>query len=219
MSILFVLLMFLVVLIITYFRGREEPLPARVALPSPPLLQNRGELGLQIPVNYCFHPAHTWAVREGRESARIGVDDFTVNLLNRVEAVVVTAEQRWVRQGQKLLTLTSDGQTLEMLSPLEGVVTAVNSEVIKNPGLLQRDPYNSGWVCTIKSPDLDTNLRNLVQGPMVAPWMQNNISRLSHMVGPLNPVLAQDGGLPLKGVLAALAPEMRRKIVAEFFLT
>jgi len=217
MSILFVLLMFLVVLIITYFRGGEEPLPVRVALPPP--AQDRRELGSQVPVNYCFHPAHTWALREGRESARIGVDSFTVNLLSKVEAVVVTAEQRWVRQGQKFLTLTSDGQTLEMLSPLEGMVTAVNPEVLKDPGLLTRDPYNAGWVCTIKSPDLDTNLRNLVQGPMVAPWMQNNISRLARMVRPPNPALAQDGGLPHQGVLAALPPEMRRKIVAEFFLT
>ncbi len=218
MSILFVLLMFLVVLTITYFRGREEPLPARVSVPLPHP-QTRHELGFEIPVNYCFHPAHTWAMREARDSARMGVDGFTANLLNQVDSVVVTAEQRWVRQGQKLLTLNSNGQTLDMLSPLEGVVTAVNPEVLKDPGLLMRDPYNAGWVCTIKSPDLETNLRNLVQGPMVASWMQNNISRLSQMLGSANASLAQDGGVPLRGVLAALPPEMRRKVVAEFFLT
>lgn len=218
MSILFVLLMFLVVLTITYFRGREEPVPARVSLP-PTHPQTRRELEFEIPLNYAFHPAHTWAMRESREAARVGVDGFTANLLNKVDAVAVTGEQRWVRQGQKLLTLTSDGQKLDMLSPLEGVVTAVNPEVLKDPGLLTRDPYNAGWVCTIKSPDLDTNLRNLVQGAMVSPWMQNNISRLSRMVSPPNATLAQDGGMPLKGVLAALPPEMRRKIVAEFFLT
>jgi glycine cleavage system H lipoate-binding protein len=218
MSILFVLLMFLVVLTITYFRGREEPLPARVSLPFPHP-QTRHELGFEIPLNYCFHPAHTWAIREGRDSARMGVDGFTANLLNKVDAVVVTAEQRWVRQGQKLLTLNSGEQTLDMLSPLEGVVTAVNSEVLKDPGLLMRDPYNAGWVCTIKSPDLETNLRNLVQGSMVASWMQNNISRLSQMVSSPNASLAQDGGMPLRGVLAALPPEIRRKVIAEFFLT
>jgi len=149
----------------------------------------------------------------------MGVDGFTANLLNKVDAVVVTAEQRWVRQGQKLLTLNSGGQTLDMLSPLEGVVTAVNSEVLKDPGLLMRDPYNAGWVCTIKSPDLETNLRNLVQGSMVASWMQNNISRLSQMVSSPNASWAQDGGMPLRGVLAALPPEIRRKVIAEFFLT
>ena len=216
MSILFVLLMFLLVLTITYFRGRPEPVAARVPLP-PPRPQTRQELGFEIPVNYCFHPAHTWVVREGRESARVGVDSFATQLLDKVDAIVVTGEQRWVRQGQKLMTLTSGGQTLELVSPLEGVVTAVNPEVLSHPELLLREPYKGGWVCTIKSPEIDINLRNLVQGPMVAPWMQNSISRLNHLLAPAEAVRAQDGGMPLRGMLGTISADMRRKVVAEFF--
>lgn len=218
MSILFVLLMFLLVLTITYFRGRQEPVAARAPL-APPRPQTRQELGFEIPANYCFHPAHTWVVREGRESARIGVDSFATQLLDKVDAIFVSGEQRWVRQGQKLMTLSSGGQRLELVSPLEGVVTAVNPEVLGNPELLLREPYKGGWVCTIKSPEMDINLRNLVQGPMVAPWMQNSVSRLTHMLAPEDIARAQDGGMPLKGVLRTIPEEMRRKVVAEFFLT
>ena len=218
MSILFVLLMFLLILTVSYFRGRQAPVSARVAAPAP-RPQVKRELGFEIPLNYCFHPGHTWVMREDRESARVGVDSFTASLLNHIDSIVVTPEQRWVRQGQKLLTITADGQTLEMLSPVEGVVTAVRPEVIKTPDLLLRDPYHQGWVCTIKSPEMDTNLRNLVQGPMVAPWMQNNVSRLNQMVSQTQSGLAQDGGTPLKGVLNTLQPEIRRKVIAEFFLT
>ena len=218
MSILFVLLMFLLVLTITYFRGRQEPVPARVPLP-PPRPQTRKELGFEIPVNYCFHPAHMWVMREGREAARVGVDSFTTQLLDKVDAIVVTGEQRWVRQGQKLMTLSSGGQSLDLVSPLEGVVTAVNPEVLGNPELLLREPYKRGWVCTIKSPEMDINLRNLVQGPMVAPWMQNSVSRLTHMLAPAEGGRAQDGGMPLKGLLRTIPTDMRRTLVAEFFLT
>jgi glycine cleavage system H protein len=218
MSILFVLLMFLLILTVTYFRGRHAPAPARVVAPLP-RPQVKRELGFEIPLSYCFHPGHTWVMREDRESARVGVDSFTTSLLDQVDSIVVTPEQRWVRQGQKLLTITAHGQTLEMLSPVEGVVTAVSPEVIKTPGLLLLDPYRQGWVCTIKSPEMDTNLRNLVQGFMVAPWMQNNISRLNQMLSQAQAGLAQDGGTPLKGVLRTLQPEIRRKVIAEFFLT
>lgn len=217
MSILFVLLMFLMVLTITHFRGRQEKVPARVS-PPPPRPQTKRELGFEIPASYCFHPAHTWAVRDGRETARVGVDSFTANLLGKVEGIVVTGEQRWVRQGQKLLTLSSAGQTLDMLSPLEGVVTAVNPEVVKDPSLLANDPYNQGWVCMIKCPEIETNLRNLMQGAMVAPWMQNSISRLKQFLPRPDAGLAQDGGTPHQGVLAALPPAMRQKLIAEFFL-
>lgn len=218
MSILFVLLMFLLVLTITYFREHQETVPARVS-PRPPRPQIRRELGFEIPASYCFHPAHTWAAREGRETARVGVDSFTAHLLGKVDTIVVTGEQRWVRQGQKLLTLSSAGQTLDMLSPLEGVVTAVNPEVMRDPSLPTHDPYNQGWVCMIKCPEMETNLRNLVQGRMVAPWMQNNISRLNQFLPQPDSGLAQDGGMPRQGVLAALPPAMRQKLIAEFFLT
>jgi hypothetical protein len=33
------------------------------------------------------------------------------------------------------------------------------------------------------------------------------------------PTLAQDGGSPLSGLLARVSPEMRSKLVKEFFLT
>jgi hypothetical protein len=123
-----------------------------------------------------------------------------------------------VRQGQKLLTIHGGGVSLELLSPVEGVVTAVNSDALEDPTLLTRDPYKDGWVAVVKSPDLALNQKNLVQGPMVAPWMQNNITRLNGMLAQLSPALAQDGGLPVTGVLGRLNDELRREIVKEFFL-
>jgi hypothetical protein len=73
-------------------------------------------------------------------------------------------------------------------------------------------------VAVIKSPDFAINQKNLIQGSMVAPWMQNNISRLNSMVSQLSPALAQDGGQPVAGVLARVTPEVREKIAKEFFL-
>ena len=71
----------------------------------------------------------------------------------------------------------------------------------------------------VKSPDLAINQKNLVQGPMVAPWMQNNVTRLNGMLAQLSPALAQDGGLPIGGLLARVTPELRQKLVKEFFLS
>jgi len=70
----------------------------------------------------------------------------------------------------------------------------------------------------VKSPDLKINQRNLIQGSMVAPWMQNTAARLSAMLSP-SPALAQDGGSPISGLLPQLTPELRRKVVEEFFLS
>ena len=156
---------------------------------------------------------------QGRGTGRVGIDGFAANLLGKVERIAVTGEQRWVRQGQKLITLTAGGELVEMLSPLEGVVTAINAAVIKDPELLGCDPYGEGWICAIKSPEMATERRNLVQGETSSSWMQNSLQRLRSMLAEADPALAQDGGLPSRGLLGRLSPELRRRLVNEFFLT
>jgi hypothetical protein len=62
------------------------------------------------------------------------------------------------------------------------------------------------------------NQKNLVQGPMVAPWMQNCLTRLTNMVPEMAQAMAADGGLPESGLLARVAPDTRESLLKEFFL-
>jgi glycine cleavage system H protein len=220
MSILFVLLMFLLVMSINYFcfRTREQPIAQPQAWAGPQPVRMQREYGFSIPEGYCFHPGHTWVLKEGGENARVGIDSFAANLLGTIEHIDVVGLNRWVRQGQKLMTIRSGGQNFELVSPVEGVVMAVNKDAAQDPGLIARDPYQSGWIAIVKSPDLVTNKKNLVQGGMVAPWLQNSVTRLNGMVAQLAPTMAADGGLPLSGLLARVAPELREKLAKEFFL-
>lgn len=218
MSILFVLLMFLLILTVTYFRTRKEA-PARTDVwASTPGLRAEREYGFSIPPGYSFHPAHTWVVSEGGESTRVGIDSFAANLLGKVDEVDVVGLNRWVRQGQKFMTVKTDTVAIEVLSPIEGVITSINREVIEDPGIVARDPYKEGWIAMIKSPDFAINRKNLVQGPMVAPWMQNNVSRLNALIAEVSPALAQDGGQPASGLISRATGDLRQKLIKEFFL-
>ena len=218
MSILFVLLMFLLVMSINYVRTREQVIAQPQAWAGPQAARMQREYGFSIPEDYCFHPGHTWVLKEGGENARVGIDSFAANLLGTIEHVDVIGLNRWVRQGQKLVTIRSGGQNFELVSPVEGVVMAVNKDAAQDPGLIARDPYQSGWIAIVKSPDLVTNKKNLVQGGMVAPWLQNSVTRLNGMVAQLAPTMAADGGLPLAGLLARVTSELRQKLAKEFFL-
>jgi len=205
MSILFVLLMFLLIMTFSYLRQpSEQPVvkPEVWAKPQPPRMER--EFGFDIPQGYCFHPGHTWVLKETTDNARVGIDSFAT---------------RWVRQGQKLVSIISGDTTIDMLSPVEGVVTSINSDVLRDPNLVAQDPYKDGWIAMVKSPDLAINQKNLVQGIMVAPWMQNNVTRLNASISQASPALAQDGGVPVSGILGRLAPELKQKLVKEFFLS
>jgi len=220
MSILFVLLMFLLIMSISYFRGPQQQPAAQPDLRARPQVPRMEcEYGFEIPQGYCFHPGHAWVVKESTDSARVGLDSFATNLLGKIDRIEVMGLNRWVRQGQKLMTLRSGGTSLDLLSPVEGVITAVNMNALKDPSLVTHDPYKDGWIALVKSPDLAINQKNLVQGPMVAPWLQNNVTRLNGMLSQISPTLAQDGGLPIGGLLARVTPEIQEKLVKEFFLS
>lgn len=219
MSILFVLLMFLLIITVTYFvKGRDE-IAEPATLPAPPPAQMERDLGFEVPKGYCFHPGHTWVLDEGRQNARIGLDAFATNLLGKIDRVEVAGLNRWVRQGQKLMTVTCGQTSADLVSPVEGIVMSVNPQVAKNPELLANDPYQEGWVCVVKSPDLGTNVKNLVPGTMVAPWMQHTLGRLSTLTSQYVGATAADGGLPIHGLLGQVEPGLQRRLVREFFLT
>lgn len=221
MSILFVLLTFLLILTVMYFRRPQEAADALQVAPAKkiaaPLMLKQA--GFEVPQDYCFHPGHTWVVDEGRQNARVGIDAFASNLFGKIDSIDVADLNRWVRQGQPLFTIAREGRTVDLLSPVEGVLTSVNHEVLKNPNLVVEDPYRNGWLCVIKAPEMATNVKNLLQGPIVLPWMQNSLARLGAMVQQLTPALAQDGGLPVKGLLFQVDAGTQRQITKEFFLT
>jgi len=221
MSILFVLLTFLLILTVMYFRRPQEVANGlQVAPPkkiATPLMLKQA--GFEVPEDYCFHPGHTWVVDEGRQNARVGIDSFASNLFGKIDSIEVADLNRWVRQGQTLCTITREGRSIDLLSPVEGVLVSVNHEVLKNPNLIVDDPYRNGWVGMIKAPELKTNFKNLLQGPVILPWMQNSLARLGAMVQQLTPALAQDGGLPIKGLLFQVDEKTQHELAKEFFLT
>ena len=221
MSILFVLLTFLLILSIMYFRRPEVPAVAVQVAP----FQNVGvpkmvkTAGFEVPENYSFHPGHTWVHDEGRQNARVGIDAFAGNLFGQIDGVELADLNRWVRQGQKLCTVKHGEQRVDMLSPVEGVLISVNHEVLKNPNLIVDDPYKNGWLCVVKAPELSVNMKNLLRGAIVPAWMQNSMARVGAMLQQLNPALAQDGGLPIKGLLFQVDAGTQQQLAKEFFLT
>src|ERR1035438_3710369 len=198
MSILFVLLMFLVIITISYFRSPDvyelgaRPQPALRPIASPKMERSSG---LAIPQGYWFHPGHTWSLKESADDARIGIDSFAANLIGQIGRIDGIGENRWVRQGQKVMTIHCGKTASELVSPVEGVITAINRDAIEDPKTIEHDPYEKGWIATLKSPDLPVNQKNLMQGQMVAPWMQNCVTRLHTLVPQMAPAMAADGGL------------------------
>ncbi len=227
MTVLLILATFAVFLTIDYFYSRRRAVqpttvPARQAQAAarvrPGLVA-----GFELPLNRRYHPGHTWAANEGMTRVRIGLDDFAAHLIGTVEKLSVPMRGRWVRQGQKLATLTRKGSEVELVAPIEGMVVDVNDAVLKDPQRALADPYGAGWLVDVDSPDAKTNFRNLLTGSLAKAWMQDAAarlaSRLSATIGTAAMATAQDGGVAMPDLAKDLPEADWAKLAREFFLS
>lgn len=221
MVVLLLLATFLIFIVIDYLRHRGEvaviaPEPRPVAVPA---FDASLVGGYVLRPELAYHPGHTWVMDEGRNVARIGLDEFAVRLLGKVESLRLPQLNRWIRQGQKIVALTRGGETVEMLSPIEGEIIAINREAIENPDVVRHDPYGKGWLLAVKAPQIETNWKNLLTGRLAVRWMEEAAERLRGLVPQLAGAVAQDGGLPVSDVTAHLDGRRWSEVTKEFFLS
>jgi hypothetical protein len=118
-----------------------------------------------------------------------------------------------------VLTFFRDGQKTEMVSPTEGEVKEINSEILNNPAALRADPYGKGWLVAVHVPDEENTGRNMVPKGLVREWMREAAERLYARQPMLAGAVAADGGRPVDDLTAGLADAKWHELTGEFFLT
>jgi glycine cleavage system H protein len=184
-----------------------------------PVSQPDRVAGFLAPDSLRYHAGHAWLQRERRNIARAGADEFAAALAGDISKIELPKPGQWVRQGQKAFTLHRNGETTEMVSPIEGEVLEVNQEVVKNPALLREDPYGRGWLMTVNVPDEESTTRNLVPKNLVRSWMRDAVERLYAMQPTTAYATAADGGEPARDLLAGMPEVEWRRATQQFFLT
>jgi len=105
-----------------------------------------------------------------------------------------------------------------MLSPVRGEVIAINPDVVKNPDILNQDPYEKGWLLKVKVPKIKSDFSNLLSGNLVSAWMEENTQRLHELIGENLGSVYQDGGVIASGIARNISPEKWDEIASEFLL-
>ncbi len=173
--------------------------------------------GVALPENVAYHPGHTWALDAGNGRVRIGLDEFAASLLGRIEKIDVPQRGRWFRQGDKGWTVHTPNGEAGMLAPAEGEIVAVNDKALADPASISRDPYGSGWILEIFSPDVAVSMRNLLSGAVARRWMEESVTELRRVLSPVAAASALDGGRIDPEVGIELPKDRWREITRTFF--
>ena len=222
MTVILVLVTFLILIVLDYALNRKKAISTVAAsehAAAPAFAGADYVSGFHTPERVSYHPGHTWLVAERKGVVRMGADEFAAALAGRIEKVELPKPGQWVRQGQKVLSFYRNGEKAEMVSPTEGEVMAINTEVVNNPALLRSDPYGKGWLVTVNVPDEESTTRNLVPKGLVHEWMRLAVDRLYSQQPMLAGAMAADGGRAADDLLAEIPGCNWKKTAGEFFLT
>jgi glycine cleavage system H lipoate-binding protein len=220
MTVILVLSTFLVFILIDFVLSRKKVVQnAADEVPAAAEWDPNYVDGFLVPDRFQYHPGHSWALRERKRLTRVGIDEFAAALMGRLERIELPKPGTWLRQGQKAFSFFRDGEKTEMLSPTEGEVVEVNAEAVKDPSLLRTDPYGTGWLLMVHSPDDETVSRNLIPTGMVRSWMRDASERLYSLQPQLAGAVAADGGRPAEDLLAGLPDASWKDLTAQCFLT
>ncbi len=104
------------------------------------------------PANCKFTESHEWFRVEG-ETIVVGITQFAANELTDVTYVQMKPSGTAIESGASLGEVESVKTTSDIYSVLAGSIVEVNSEVVKDPSLVNSDPFGKGWLVKLRAPD------------------------------------------------------------------
>jgi len=101
-----------------------------------------------VPEGLRYTKDHEWAKLEGKR-ARIGITDFAQDQLTDVVYVELPPIGKAVKQGEPIGTVESVKAVSEIFAPISGTVVDVNKALVDKPELVNKDPYDDGWMVVL----------------------------------------------------------------------
>jgi glycine cleavage system H lipoate-binding protein len=150
--------------------------------------------GFKVPQGYYLHRGHTWVKVEEGSSVRVGIDEFALRVLGPFDSIEAPLLGKEVNQESADIGVFRKAHQAKILSPVSGVVTAINPRIREQGRLANQDPYSEGWVMNVHSNNLRKDMKNLMINSQSRDFMDGQIERLYQVVEEIEGPLSTDGG-------------------------
>lgn len=125
-----------------------------------------------IPDDLYYHPVDLLWLRQEGDEVRVGLNQMSQASAGQIKHVRLMPPGRARRQGQNFGTMEAGKYVGPLRMPVSGKVVEINEAVLRDPGLINRDPYGEGWLVMVEPSDLAAELTGLVHGEAIQPWLE-----------------------------------------------
>ena len=102
--------------------------------------------------NLKYTDTHEWLKLEG-ENAKVGITDHAQEELTDIVFVELPEKGKKIEKGDELCVVESVKSVSEIYAPVSGEIVEVNEELEDSPELVNKKPYDEGWLVEIKVSD------------------------------------------------------------------
>jgi glycine cleavage system H protein len=115
---------------------------------------------MSVPSDRTYLQTHEWHKLDG-DVVTIGITQIAADELTDITYVSLPKVGDKIAKNARFGEIESVKATSDMYSGVGGTVSAVNAELSTNPGLVNTDPYNKGWMIKLK-PDGAGDVKSLL---------------------------------------------------------
>jgi glycine cleavage system H protein len=102
-----------------------------------------------MPEEIKFTKQHEWVtIKDG--IAIIGISNFAQSQLGDIVSVELPKVGSKFRQTQAMAIVDSVKTSSDIFCPLSGEVSEINENILEHPELINKSPYELGWIAKIK---------------------------------------------------------------------
>ena len=103
---------------------------------------------MSSPSDCRYSETHEW-FRQSGNTVTMGITQHAADALTDVTYVQAKAVGTAVAAGGSIGEVESVKTTSEVYAPFAATIAEVNHEVVKDPSLINSDPYGKGWICKL----------------------------------------------------------------------
>jgi len=107
---------------------------------------------------------NTWVRVIDDSTVVIGMTDIAQSLAGALLHAKTKSPGTARRLGKPIATVESGKYVGPVKSPVAGEITKVNEALASDAGLINRSPYNDGWIVEMKADNLQDELAEMVTG-------------------------------------------------------
>lgn len=104
---------------------------------------------MNFPTNLKYTKDHEWLRIEG-DTGWIGITDYAQGELGDIVFVELPAVGSELEQGKTFGTIEAVKAVSDLYAPVTGEVVEVNKEVQDSPEVVNKEPYERGWMLKVK---------------------------------------------------------------------